>query len=255
MNRDEIQNLQKKSYESVKAAYENEAHLFIHVHLRGYDDKGQGNNRNAKFFDRYGAPIDFVNTWKEGYRSIEEALLIHNEMCSNNYTYFPRVGAYCGGAHLYKKYNNTDPWNWTGWIPQQRQLPYNSVDGSLLYANRFFACLRGNEIQNDMWDYDPDVLTTDKDVKGPYLGGYWYKNNVSARYLHIVSLKSHEDGDCRRYNYVVHPLAYRGLLNNLPDCGVDGIQWSVNNIQREDNIKKDKWKGKVNGVELFNDFT
>ena len=110
MNRDEIQNLQKKSYESVKAAYENEAHLFIHVHLRGYDDKGQWNNRNAKFFDRYGAPIDFVNTWKEGYRSIEEALLIHNEMCSNNYTYFPRVGAYCGGAHLYKKYNNTDPW-------------------------------------------------------------------------------------------------------------------------------------------------
>ena len=52
---------------------------------------------------------------------------------------------------------------------------------ALYYTNRFFASLRGNEIQNDLWDYDPDLLTNENLVKGRYLGGYWYQNEVKAR--------------------------------------------------------------------------
>ena len=95
-----IKKSQTASYNIVKSAYNTETHLFIHVHLRGYDDRGQGDNKNAKFFDRYGAPIDFENTWKDGYRSIEEELLKHNESCKNYFTYFPLVSAYCGGKNL-----------------------------------------------------------------------------------------------------------------------------------------------------------
>ena len=50
-----------------------------------------------------------------------------------------------------------------------------------MYTNRFFVSLRGNEIQNDLWDYDPDVLTNEDVVKGPYRGGYWYNQDVKAR--------------------------------------------------------------------------
>ena len=73
-----------------------------------------------------------------------------------------------------------------------------------------------------MWDYDPGSLSTDEAVKGEYLGGYWYHNKVEARYLHIMSLKTHLPKDKRRYNYIVHPLAYRPLLDQLPNNGVDG---------------------------------
>ena len=97
MDSNEIKKYQQKSYNSVKSAYQNEAHLFIHAHLRGYDKKGQGKDKNAEFVDRYGAPIDFQDTWKDGYRSIEEKLLMHNEKCQNKFTYFPLVGAYRGG--------------------------------------------------------------------------------------------------------------------------------------------------------------
>lgn len=266
MDATEIQKVQKKTYDTVKAAFQNETHLFIHVHFRGYDEEGQGINKNARFFDRYGAPIDFEDTWTEGYRSIEQHLMKHNKACLNKYTYFPLIGGYGGGAHLYKKYNHTNPWNWTGWIPRHQHLPYNAVSPkpggaeNVMYSNRVFLCLRGNEIQNDMWDYDPDVKSTDEEVKGPYRGGYWYNGDenyaekkVASRYLHIISLKTFED---TRYNYIVHPLAYRILLNVLPDCGVDYFQWSVNNITKENNFKpKGDWGSKVNGIELFNDYT
>ena len=72
---------------------------------------------------------------------------------------------------------------------------------------------------------------------------------------------THEADNCARYNYIVHPLAYRVLLNELPDCGVDGIQWSVNNINSSESHFKaghtggNGWGTKVNGIELFNDFT
>ena len=282
-----IQAHQMEAYKHVNAAFEDETNLFIHVHLRGYDEEGKGLIKNAMFFDRYGAPIRFEHTWKEGYRSIEEHLLSHNLACINKYTYFPMVGGYGGGAHLYEKYHKTEPYKWTGWIPLQRHLPYNAVSptGStenVMYHNRFFPCLRGNEIQNDMWDYDP-ITVTDEDVKGQYLGGYWYnielekkseldkmsqkeideekKKRVLSRYLHIMALKNHQDVAGSnpvqlRYNYIVHPLAYRVLLDNLPDCGVDYIQWAINNISKEFHFKTDgNWGSKVNGIEVFNDYT
>ena len=83
---------------------------------------------------------------------------------------------------------------------------YLSVDhGAVLYHNRFFIALRGNEIQNDMWDYDPGCVDTDEKVKEKaYQGGYWYKDtkygpgNVKSRYLHINCLKTCLDDDTRR---------------------------------------------------------
>ena len=263
MDREAIEVQQLKLQQAVRKAYDgSEMHMFIHVHFRGYDEKGQGLQKDARFFDRYGAPIQFDETWMEGYRCIEEALFEHNEQCENRHTFFPMVGGYGGGAHLYKKYNDKEPWNWTGWIPRHRRLPYDAASSNggpskpLMYSNRFFVSLRGNEIQNDMWDYDPDVLTTEHVVKGPYQGGYWFPENVEARYLHIISLKTHQDGEERRYNYIVHPLAYRQLLDQLPDCGVDGIQWTVNNISTEPQLMKNReWGGKVHGIELFNDYT
>jgi len=44
-------------------------------------------------------------------------------------------------------------------------------------------------------------------------------------------------------------------LNLYPGCGVDGIQWSINNIQTETHITKEEWGNKCHGIELFNDFT
>ena len=122
----------------------------------------------------------------------------------------------------------------------------------LQYPNRYFMTLRGNEIQNDMWDYDPeyDPAPTDK-----HRGGYWYQGSAWGRCLHIIALKSHEPNLPKRYNYIVHPLAYRASLNDLPDCNIDGIQWAMNKIEKEAHINNEEWGGKCNGVEVFNDFT
>ena len=118
-------------------------------------------------------------------------------------------------------------------------------------SNRFFLAFRGNEIQNDYWDYhpicdeesgvdasdfegEPKVVTNSK-----YRGGYFYEGNSWARYLHINTIKSHvrdsrhSPSYFKRYNYIVHPLAYRINTNLKPDNSVDGIQWSILNILNE----------------------
>jgi len=253
----DIEEKQKKEFESVKQSYQKEMNMFIHAHLRGYDQQGEGRYEDHHYVDRYGAPIQYEESWSEGYRSIDDALLKHNEHCSNEYINFPTVGGYCGGAHLYKNLHKDNPQNWTGWISKQKTHRYNLTDGSIPYMNRFFVSLRGNEIQNDLWDYNP-LTVIDSDLKGNYLGGYWYEDDidhrVNSRYLHIVALKTVNDPP-ERFNYIVHPLAYRPALNEYPDCGVDGIQWSINNIANEKHITTKNWGGKCHGIELFNDFT
>ena len=65
--------------------------------------------------------------------------------------------------------------------------------------------------------------------------------------------------DFYRYSYVVHPLAYRDTINQLPDNScVDAIQWSILNINNklEDphyNNPKEFYNPCL-GLELFNDF-
>ena len=41
-SRKEIEESQKKEYDSVKQSYQAEMNMFIHAHLRGYDQQGQG---------------------------------------------------------------------------------------------------------------------------------------------------------------------------------------------------------------------
>ena len=67
---------------------------------------------------------------------------------------------------------------------------------------RFFLGLRGNEIQNNLWDYDPhdedegedsdDLLYSQIEPNDRYRGGYFFHTQPFGRYLHIISLKSHE---------------------------------------------------------------
>ena len=139
------------------------------------------------------------------------------------------------------------------------------------------------------------------------LGGYWFYNKPWGRYLHIIGLKStNPDPNSRaqggtpagalsvpagpvetqrRYNYIVHPLAYRGDEEGLPDNSVDAMQWCICNannkdlnqvpievtkttplsdVEREvlplvrafdDSKPLERWGDKCHGVEVYNDFT
>ena len=252
--------------------YSEEVHLFLHCHLRGYDRTGEGIHMDNSYFDKYGAPIRIQDFWLEGYHDIEKMLADHFVAVDNPHIKFPPVAGYAGGAHLYKigTDHNQSPWNWTGWIPRWKTFVVVDVtypQGRLM-NNRFFMAFRGNEIQNDLWDYLPsnaDVEKYDKidDQAAPrdkYRGGYFFQGNSWGRYLHIISIKSHEKDIAtnyfKRYNYIVHPLAYRLSMNSLPDNTVDGIQWSILNIVNEPNFgDKNKWGDKCHALEIFNDFT
>lgn len=145
-SKDYINYQQKHYFTSVKSAYEDEVNMFIHVHLRNYDRHGLGDNQDHEYTDRFGAPIHYLNSWAEGYCMVEDALIKHNDNCSNRFTPFPLVGCYSGAAHLYKNYHDDEPWNRTGWITKQRKHIYNSTTNSgerVEFLNRFFLCLRG----------------------------------------------------------------------------------------------------------------
>jgi hypothetical protein len=68
---------------------------------------------------------------------------------------------------------------------------------------RYFLGLRGNEIQNNLWDYHPhdeeegenpdDLMYSQIEPNDRYRGGYWFQTQPFGRYLHIISLKSHEN--------------------------------------------------------------
>ena len=92
-----------------------------------------------------------------------------------------------------------------------------------------------------------------------YKGGYFFEGNPFGRYLHIMTIKEHNVdsylGRCRRYNYIVHPLAYRDALNNIPDNGVDAMQWCIINIKNEEHFGPRTNFGECHALEIFNDFT
>ena len=111
--------------------------------------------------------------------------------------------------------------------------------------------------------------------------------------MHIIALKAtnpDDEEDCKRYNYIVHPLAYRGGEGELIDESVDAMQWSIchandgnkNKVPKKvpepldkptleerrylinETLKRnimpafddrDKWGDRCHGVEVFNDFT
>ena len=93
-----------------------------------------------------------------------------------------------------------------------------------------------------------------------YKGGYWFQYQPFGRYLHIIALKSpdvdQETNKCRRYNYIVHPLAYRSSIDTIPDNSVDAMQWCIINMPEEPHFGVGKdWGDKCHGLEIFNDFT
>ena len=135
---------------------------------------------------------------------------------------------------------------------------------------RYYLSIRGNEIQNNLWDYHPHDLElegqeTDEMEASQYQpvdryqGGYFFEGNPFGRYLHIMAIKSHKEdpylGRPKRYNYIVHPLAYRSALNNIPDNGVDAMQWCILNIKNEEHFGARTDFGECHGLEIFNDFT
>jgi len=219
--------------------------------MRGYDRTGEGKCMDNSYFDKYGAPIHIQDFWLEGYHAIERMLADHFMAVDNPHIRFPPVAGYAGGSHLYKKGTDhqQETWNWTGWIPRWKQfvmVDVNHPQGRMI-SNRFFMAFRGNEIQNDLWDYHPindgveimdeyEGLGNQSTPKDKYRGGYFFNGNSWGRYLHIISIKSLEKDEnnyFKRYNYIVHPLAYRLSMNSLPDNNVDGIQWSILNIVNE----------------------
>ena len=131
--------------------------------------------------------------------------------------------------------------------------------------------IRGNEIQNNLWDYHPQCdleligeETDEMEISqyqpiDKYRGGYFFEGNPFGRYLHIMTIKEHKVdsyfGRPRRYNYIVHPLAYRRALNDIPDNGVDAMQWCIINIKNETHFGPSTEFGECHALEIFNDFT
>ena len=251
---------------SVERAFGKEVNLFMHCHLRGYDKNGQGKQMDSSYYDKYGAPVVMEDSWMEGYHVVEKTMAEHFNTVDNDDVDFPLIAGMAGGVHLYKPLHENKPWNWTGWVPLQKKW---LCEGTF-FSNRFFMTLRGNEIQNNLWDYHPhdeeegedteDLEYSQLEPNDKYRGGYFFHNNPFGRYLHIISLKCHledpETGRCTRYNYIVHPLAYRASLETIPDNTVDAMQWCVINVAKEEHFGPESpWGQKVDAIEIFNDFT
>ena len=136
----------------VKEAYGQEVHMFLHVHLRGYDKTGEGKHMDASYLDKYGAPVHTKESWTEGYRTVEEQLAKHfNKVLNKDMDFPPPVGV-AGGSHLYKlvhcknEERDDKPWNVTGWIPLQRRWLHSDKGGGKFFHNRHFLGIRGNEV-------------------------------------------------------------------------------------------------------------
>jgi len=273
-----------------KDLYGREIHFYTHCHIKAYDRTGEGIKMDRSFMDKYGAPISLENYWMEGYHCMDRMLALQLLRTDNDSIPMPPVAGYVGCAHLYKPGTDhgSEPWNWTGWIPRwQRGIIWDPKSSkNRLVNNRFFMGLRANEIQNNAWDYHPV-----EDCEGPYAGidaskipeylertgnaehgispgktdkfrgGFFFEGNSWGRYVHLNLLKSHakdfDTGDFKRYSWIVHPLAYRATLNQLPDNNcVDAIQWCVFNIGKDPVFNNPSAiPGTCNGIELFNDFT
>ncbi|XP_066912420.1 uncharacterized protein [Clytia hemisphaerica] len=284
----------------VKNAFREEVNLFIHVHMRGYDQKGDGVQMHAAYYDKYGAPMNKERSWLQGYRAIEDEIVKHANRSETEGFDFPIPAVGWCFSSLYHTHHADNPWDWTGFVPRQSRWVYHDK----FFQNRHFMNLRGNEVQNNLWDYDPhdeDDGSIEWDKKyvqiqpeDAYRGGYWFYNQAWGRYLHIIGLKSVNPKTetttkfpaQRRYNYIVHPLAYRGLESSLPDNSVDAMQWCIINANNADlnkvpeeitetkrplyeherkalakvrafdpNTPLTRWGDKCHGVEVYNDFT
>ena len=106
---------------SVERAFGKEVNLFMHCHMRGYDKDGEGKQLYSEYYDKYGAPIDVLDSWQEGYHVIEKLLAKYFKLCDSGIMDFPLVAGVASGVHLYKPLHSDKPWNWTGWIPLQRR--------------------------------------------------------------------------------------------------------------------------------------
>ena len=106
---------------SVERAFGEEVNLFMHCHMRGYDKDGEGKQLHSEYYDKYGAPVDILDSWLEGYHVIEKLLSSYFNLCENEAIDFPLVAGVAGGVHLYKSLHSDKPWNWTGWVPLQRK--------------------------------------------------------------------------------------------------------------------------------------
>ena len=51
----------------IHEAYGEEVNMFTHIHLRGYDQNGDGKQMHAEYYDKYGAPMKYENSWLDGY--------------------------------------------------------------------------------------------------------------------------------------------------------------------------------------------
>ncbi|XP_066911021.1 uncharacterized protein [Clytia hemisphaerica] len=283
----------------VKHAFREEVNLFIHVHMRGYDKNGDGVQMHAAYYDKYGAPMNKERSWLQGYRAIEDEIVKHANRSETEGFDFPIPAAVAGASHLYITHHADNPWDWTGFVPRQSRWVYHDK----FFQNRHFMNLRGNEVQNNLWDYDPhdeedgsiewDKKYVQIQPVDAYRGGYWFYNKAWGRYLHIIGLKSVNPNPDpttklpaqRRYNYIVHPLAYRGSESSLPDNSVDAMQWCIINANNgsENTVPTEinkttvlldterkalpverafdpttplrRWGDKCHGVEVYNDFT
>jgi hypothetical protein len=59
-------------------------------------------------------------SWEEGYHAVEKKTALFWAKVKELKLDVPLIAGIGGGAHLYKKYHKTKPWNITGWIPQQK---------------------------------------------------------------------------------------------------------------------------------------
>ena len=190
--------------------YTNEIHLFMHCHMKAYDQTGEGKNRCFDYTDKYGVPINVEDHQTEGHRAMDKSLAENmfkvTKVDELDFGIrFPPVAGYAGTAHLYKKIEGHDnePWNWTGWIPRWRREMIWDPDNhkNICISNRTFMALRANEIQNDFWDLHPfanadaDAEELCRDFIGnhsAYGGGYFHEGKTWGRYLHVNAIKSIE---------------------------------------------------------------
>jgi hypothetical protein len=91
----------------------------------------------------------------------------------------------------------------------------------VLFVYRYFLGIRGNEIQNNLWDYDPhdeeesenpeDLVYSQIEPNDRYRGGYFFHTQPFGRYLHVISLKNHEHDSEVSLNRAIYKTVLHGI--------------------------------------------
>jgi hypothetical protein len=100
--------------------------------------------------------------------------------------------------------------------------------------------IRGNEIQNNLWDYHPhdeeedddptDIEYSQLEPNDRYRGGYWYYRQPFGRYLHIIALKSPEE-KVRLHDVMCHSCIAMCLKNTIPTSARRNLRaWKKNGL-------------------------